>query len=42
VLHKGRALAKGSAGEIIAAQGAAGIGEAFERLTFEKTLTERS
>jgi ABC-2 type transport system ATP-binding protein len=33
VLHKGRALAKGSAADIVAAQSAAGIGEAFERLT---------
>jgi ABC-2 type transport system ATP-binding protein len=33
VLHKGRALARGAAAEIVAAQGAAGIGEAFEKLT---------
>ncbi len=33
VLHRGRALANGVAAEIVAARGAAGIGEAFERLT---------
>jgi len=33
VLHRGKVLANGTAAEVVRAKGAAGIGEAFERLT---------